>query len=103
MPKSGKHSASITMLGQPVIKGGITGMFFHGAVLLFLLGGLGIAFRYAGGPGLITNFSLLPWWVDFDQDFTMYVGNLVKVSIVIIPIVMICFLLKRNSKFIQDG
>tara|TARA_B100000686_G_scaffold351168_1_gene449138 strand:- start:534 stop:1796 length:1263 start_codon:yes stop_codon:yes gene_type:complete len=103
MPKGGKHSASITILGQPVIKGGMTGMFFHGAALLLLLGGLGIASRYAGAPGLVTILSLLPWWVDFDQDFAMYVGNLVKVSIVIIPIVMISFVVKRNSKRIKAG
>lgn len=98
MPTLTSHSASITLLGQPVIKGGVPGLLIHGSVLLFFLGGAtALAFRR---PGLtrVVIFALLPWWIDFDQDFALYFGNIVKFGLCITPLMLISSVsLKQRS------
>ncbi|MEC8724800.1 MAG: hypothetical protein VXX97_00940 [Pseudomonadota bacterium] len=98
MPTLTSHSASITLLGQPVIEGGVPGLLVHGSILLFFLGGAtALAFRR---PGLtrVVVFALLPWWIDFDQDFALYFGNIVKFGLCITPLMLISSVsLKQRS------
>ena len=89
----GKHSASITLLGQPVIKGGIIGLVIHAGLLLFVLAAIE---RFNANPAALSAAmitALLPWLIDFDQDFSLYVANAVKFAMVMaflfIPISMI--------------
>lgn len=72
------HSASITLLGQPAIHGGPIGILFHGAFLLAGLAVITAVARAYPGVGTAIVMALLPWWIDFDQDFALYVANLVK-------------------------
>ena len=89
----GHHSASITLLGQPIIKGGIWGLVFHVGILLFALAIVETfnANRAALSTTLVV--ALLPWLIDFDQDFAMYVANAVKFTLVMlilfVPMVLI--------------
>lgn len=89
----GWHSSSITLLGQPVIKGGIVGLILHAGILLLALAAVE---KYnANRRDLSTAFvvAMLPWLIDFDQDFSMYIANAVKFSLVMavlfIPVRMI--------------
>jgi hypothetical protein len=82
------HSSSITLLGQPVTHGGMAGLIMHGALLLLLLGA--ITGFSCNTPGLcrIAVFALLPWWIDFDQDFALFIGNIVKFGLFMVPFII---------------
>ncbi|MBT5013270.1 MAG: hypothetical protein HON02_02370, partial [Rhodospirillaceae bacterium] len=95
---TGRHSASITLLGQPIIHGGMTGLILHGGLLLFGLGGLAWATRSPGSLSSLTVVALLPWWIDFDQDFVLYVANLVKFFLIMLPMIFIVAFLDNNRK-----
>ena len=77
------HSSSITLLGQPIIMGGMTSLLLHGGILVFFLGGLTWIARRSQGLGRIFVFALLPWWIDFDQDYVLYAANLAKFALMI--------------------
>jgi len=89
--KGGYHSASITLLGQPIIKGGFVGALVHGAIVICLLTLLGVLAQ-ASVAGRVFIMALLPWWFDFDQDFAIYVGNLVKFSLTMLPVFLFTLL-----------
>ena len=96
-PVETRHSASITLLGQPIIKAGIAGMVIHTGILLAALGTLTwIAIRYPG-LGAVSVMALLPWWIDFDQDFALYVANLVKFFLLMCLILIPLFWLGRSN------
>lgn len=89
----GDHSSSITLLGQPLIHGGVIGLIVHAGLLLL---GLAIIERFNTNPKALSAAmvtALLPWLMDFDQDFAMYIANAAKfavvMAIVFIPIVLI--------------
>jgi hypothetical protein len=78
----GKHSSSITLLGQPVIQGGIIGLIIHAGLLLFVLAAIE---RFNANPAALPAAmiaAILPWLIDFDQDFSMYIANAVKFALV---------------------
>lgn len=78
------HSSSITLLGQPIVMGGANGVILHGGLLVLMMGGLTWATRQWPGLGVIFIMSLMPWWIDFDQDFALYIANLVKFALFIV-------------------
>jgi len=89
----GYHSSSITLLGQPIIHGGMIGLVFHAG---FLLLGLAAIERFNANPAALPAamiVALLPWLMDFDQDFAMYIANAVKfalvMALVFIPVAVI--------------
>ena len=95
-PVKNSHSSSITVLGQPIIKGGSTGLFLHGGILVFFLGGLTWIARRSNGLGRIFVFALLPWWIDFDQDYVLYTANLAKFALVMASGVFAAYLLSSR-------
>ena len=76
-----KHSASVTLLGEPLDRSGWTSLFFASGIVLVGLGWLG---RYCLTGGM-TRFmfltSLLPWTIDFDQQFSMYLAHIIKAGV----------------------
>ncbi|MEE2998019.1 MAG: hypothetical protein VX700_12830 [Pseudomonadota bacterium] len=82
------HSSSITLLGQPVINGGLLGLILHGTILAAALGALTAVSFVAPGLPRIVVFALLPWWIDFDQDFALYFGNIVKFGLFMAPFII---------------
>ena len=95
----GYHSASITLLGQPLIQGGMIGLILHGGILLLVLAA--IERMNTNRTGISTAFvvALLPWLIDFDQDFSMYVANAVKFSLVMIILYVPIVLIERRACF----
>ena len=89
----GHHSSSITVLGQPLIHGGIFGLIIHAGLLLFALAGIEKLNANRSALSTCLVVALLPWLIDFDQDFAMYLANAVKFALVMlilfIPIVLI--------------
>ncbi len=82
------HSSSITLLGQPVTHGGMAGLIMHGTLLLLFLGVVSGFSCYTPGLCRIAVFALLPWWIDFDQDFALYIGNLAKFGLFMAPFII---------------
>lgn len=76
------HSSSITLIGQPIVKGGYPALLLHGGILMCFLGGITVLARRSNGMGRILIVALLPWWIDFDQDFALYAANLMKFALV---------------------
>jgi hypothetical protein len=81
-----KHSESITLFGEPLLNGGILGLVVAQlciAVFFFLA----TNFLLSGRPvRIIFIVALLPWLATFEQHFAEYFGNLVKVTIIMLPI-----------------
>ena len=95
------HSSSITLLGQPIIHGGWTALFLHGGLLII---GLGCLVRLSRDPRSLSSaavVALLPWLIDFDQDFAMYVANAVKFHLAMLPMIFLVGLLERNQTVLR--
>lgn len=93
----GKQSSSITLLGQPVIKGGIIGLIIHAGLLLFVLAAIE---RFNATPAALPAAmiaALLPWLIDFDQDFSMYIANAVKFALVMAVLFIPIALIERRA------
>lgn len=93
----GYHSASITLLGQPLIQGGMIGLILHGGVLLLVLAAIERMNTNRNGASTAFVVALLPWLIDFDQDFSMYVANAVKFSLMMTILYMSIVLLERRA------
>ncbi|MGJ3258571.1 MAG: hypothetical protein ACFE0S_03120 [Rhodospirillales bacterium] len=91
------HSASISLLGQPAIHGGPIGILFHGAFLLAGLAVITAIARAYPGIGTVIVMALLPWWIDFDQDFALYIANLVKFFLLMCLIAVPALVLGRTT------
>ncbi len=96
-PVKGRNSSSITLLGQPIIQGGGAGLLLHGTLLLIGLAGIAWLNRDPWSLSTSTVTALLPWLIDFDQDFAMYVANFVKFSLVMSPLVFLAGLSQYMS------
>lgn len=83
------HSASVTMLGEPLENAGLPGIF---TMILLLSAVMVTILRWGiGGTAVSVAFSvaLYPWLIDFDQDFAMYLGNAVKFTLPLWPLAWI--------------
>lgn len=92
-----QHTASITVLGQPVIFGGGVGLVLHGGILIACLGGLVWLARDPRCLSTVTVVAMLPWLIDFDQDFSLYVANATKFFLVMTPLIIFTRLLAENG------
>lgn len=92
------HSSSITLLGQPIVKGGMVGLAVHGTVLIAGLAYLTYAGRRFSGLGTVWLMALLPWWIDFDQHFALYVANLVKFFLLMCMIALPVLMFGRSGR-----
>ncbi|ARJ66501.1 hypothetical protein WV31_12890 [Magnetospirillum sp. ME-1] len=84
---AGVHSASITLLGQPVIHGGLAGLRLAEAGLILTLAGAAVLAR-RHPAGLAAMAAMMPWLMDFDQDFALYLALAVKTLLLQSPILL---------------
>jgi len=100
MPKiNNGHSSSITLLGEPLIKGGALGLYVHGGILILGLTIFSAVARRNGDSGAIICLSMLPWWINFEQHFGLYVANLIKFGLIIcVAYIFMLFIEKYYSK-----
>jgi len=77
------HSASITLLGEPLLHGGKPMLGAFSVVLTIVLMALAVGAK-RGPPHLATAIlALSGWLMDFDQLAAIYIGNMVKVAMVL--------------------
>jgi len=85
----GSHSESITLLGEPLLNGGILGVIVAQlclAVFFFIATNL----LASGKPAqTILVVALLPWLATFEQHFGVYFANLVKTMIIMLPLFLV--------------
>jgi|GEM_PF-4773340 len=57
------------------------------------------AFADGRGLGMVVGVvvALLPWLIDFDQDFALYVANAVKFFMAMLPVLFVAGLAERND------
>lgn len=94
-----KHSESITLLGEPLLNGGILGVVIAQlCVAVFFV--IATKSLMSGQPAqIIFVAALLPWLATFEQHFAEYFGNLVKVIIIMMPFfTALTYLLWRHRK-----
>jgi len=101
-PRYTGHSGSITLLGQSIIHGGRLGVLLHGAILIIALGGIATLSRNPHNLSSASIAALLPWLIDFDQDFAMYIANASKFFLVMLPIIYVSSLSERKLSSLKD-
>ena len=98
-----QHSASITLLGQPIIQGGKIGFLLHGGILIICLGVFGWVSRRDNHLATVVIVALLPWLIDFDQDLAMYVANAVKFFFAMTPLIFLAHRLQSGASQKNGG
>ena len=84
-PRSDPHYELITLLAEPLLHGGWSGLI---AAQIFLGLGLGLVGFYmprAGVIPLIAIVALLPWLIHFQQSLALYFANSVKMFLYMLP------------------
>tara|TARA_Y100001936_G_scaffold254029_1_gene323780 strand:- start:80862 stop:81998 length:1137 start_codon:yes stop_codon:yes gene_type:complete len=87
-----KHSESITLLGEPLIRSSIFGLL-TAQLAVFLICYM-VAFGGLSGNviNLLVLTALLPWLIPFEQHFAQYIGNIFKSALVILPFAGVLYL-----------
>ena len=93
-----RHTTSISLLGQPIIQGGWIGLLLHGGLLIMCLGGLVWLIRTPQSLATVMVVALLPWLIDFDQEFAMFVANAVKFFLAQSPLALLAALSVAYTK-----
>lgn len=91
------HSASITLLGEPLEQAGWAGVAAGMATVLALAVIVGRTGRRSAA-GAVFALASLPWMVDFDQHTSLWLGNLVKAWLVMVPVMVAVDLLGRGAR-----
>ena len=77
------QSASATLLGEPTMVGGWPALAAAQLILVAILCGVSLAWISGGPLWAASALGLMPWLVDFDQHFFLYVANLAKAGLVV--------------------
>lgn len=96
------HSESITILGEPLIEAGISGLlaaFATLAVLLTLAWRLVVS-QTAVGPILVA--ASFPWLCAFQQHFALYFANILKMVVIVSPLIIALMIWQRYSRPVRD-
>jgi hypothetical protein len=73
-----RHSASITLLGEPLIRGGLLGLVIAQFTIIAILG-IGSTALLSDRPGVaVAVLAIVPWLMDFDQHFALWLANIAK-------------------------
>ena len=91
---SSRHSAAVTLLGEPLIQAGTVGLGLALLTIMAMLCGTSLAIRH-GGWVTAATLGTLPWLVDFDQSFAMWLANVVKLGLV--SMILAWFLTRRGT------
>ena len=92
------HSSSITLLGQPIIQGGLASLILHAGILAIALAVITLITRNPRSLSTASVTAILPWLIDFDQDFAMYVANAMKFFLAILPLIFYAVLSENHEK-----
>jgi len=90
------HSASVTLLGEPLARAGGWGMVVAGAIMTILFASVTWAVR-RGGRAQIVVFALAPYVIDFDQLFGMYLALLIRGVMVASVVLILIEIMSRSG------
>lgn len=95
---SGKfpHSASITLLGEPIVEKGWSGLIVAQTCIVALLILSTLAGAKNGMLGAAAMVAMLPWLADFDQHFALYWALSTKMALFMVPIILVYWGLGRK-------
>lgn len=79
------HYELVTLLAEPVLEGGFTGLAVVQIFLAISLSLVALAMLRAGSLSLVVIIALLPWLIHFQQSFALYFANAVKMFIYMSP------------------
>ena len=90
------HHASLTLIGEPIARAGWAGLAL---ALGVLAAGLSVvaALSRRSAAGMIAATALIPWLIDFDQHFALYIANALKMFIYMSPVVLVLALAERHA------
>jgi hypothetical protein len=94
-------SASITLIGQPLAAGGFRGLRLGQAALVVGLAAATLAARRRPLSRLAFA-AVLPWLVDFDQDYALYWANALKSTVIMAPMLLLLWLAVRRAPPASD-
>ncbi|MDC0033963.1 hypothetical protein OAJ57_05330 [Alphaproteobacteria bacterium] len=83
------HSESITLIGEPILQAGTTGLIAAQMFLTIFLVGITLAGTSGSPICLIVMAALLPWNATFQPNFAQYFGTAVKVFLTISPFIIV--------------
>ena len=90
------NDQSVTLVGEPIIEAGAVGLATAQAFLAVVLVAVTVVFLRNRPTGHVAMAALLPWLVDFDQNFSMYVANAAKMFLIMLPLLAILLFLDRK-------
>ncbi len=90
------HSESITLLGEPLLNGGVLGVVVAQLLVGSILYIFTVLIRSGNLKYLIFTIALLPWLSTFEQHFAEYFANLVKVTIIMLPFYFLLTYMRRR-------
>ena len=89
------HSASISLLGEPIVENGWSGLAVAEGLLVVALSLVTLIAAGTGTLGAISLVAMLPWLADFDQHFALYFALSTKMFIWMVPLIVAYALLGR--------
>ena len=92
------HSESITLLGEPILNGGVMGIVVAQIFLGLALTAATVAGLRTGALGVVSLTAMLPWLTQFEQHFALYVANGVKMFLFVTPLLAAWFIIDRLSE-----
>ena len=98
---------SVTLMGEPIIEAGTVGLVTAQAFLAILLVVVTAVLLRNRPTGHIAMAALLPWLVDFDQNFSMYFANATKMFLIMLPFIGLLMFFdrkfRRGALVVSDG
>ena len=92
------HSESITLIGEPLLHGGMSGLAVAQATLAAVLGLVTIIGSTGGPLRSIALTAMLPWLMAFDQHFAFYLANAIKTFLYMMPFLAILWWLAMRAE-----
>lgn len=91
------HSESITIIGEPILEDGLRGLVVAELTLVALLSAAAYLGLTGGPLRVICLTALLPWLLAVEQHFAMYVGNVFKMALVVLPLALLVHWVMRRG------
>ena len=95
---SNPNDQSVTLIGEPIIEAGVVGLLTAQAFLAILLVVVTAVLLRNRPTGHIAMAALLPWLVDFDQNFSMYFANATKMFLIMLPFIGLLMFFDRKFR-----
>ena len=92
------HSEALTLVAEPIMEGGRTGLLVGGMLIVAFAGLASVAMLRTGTVGLAAGTALLPWLAAFEDHLAFYVANSTKTFLIILPLALLLHLYLRRAR-----